>query len=293
MNWIALLGRLLLAVVFLVAAIGKLADREGSRKAIAEFGVPEKLIAPVTRLLPFAELAIAALLLPAATARWGAVAALGMLGLFIAAVTISLAHGRTPDCHCFGQLHSAPIGWSTLARNGFLAAVAAVLLWQGGASSDVALLGATGLNAVAVSALMIAAIALALAAIEGWFLLNLLRQQGRLLLRLDTLEADLGRSPASGLPIGQQAPEFRLRSLAGGGTVSLAALRSAGRPVLLFFTNPNCAPCDAVLPDVSRWQREYDGRVDIAVISRGSDEDTGSRRRGRVTCPPPGTVEFG
>ena len=38
MDWIAILSRLLLAGVFLVAAIGKLADREGSRQALGQTG---------------------------------------------------------------------------------------------------------------------------------------------------------------------------------------------------------------------------------------------------------------
>jgi methylamine dehydrogenase accessory protein MauD len=270
MNWIALLGRLLLSVVFLVAAIGKLADRDGSRKALADFGVADTLIAPAALLLPLVELAIAALLVPAATARWGALAALGMLGLFIAAVTISLARGRTPDCHCFGQLHSAPVGWSTVVRNCSLAAVAAVVLWHGGENPRITSIAA-GVGGAAPLALLLAGIALALAAIEAWFLLNLVPQYGRLLIRLQTLEAALGRAQPSGLAVSERAPEFELRDLAGD-SVSLASLRASRRPVLLFFTNPDCAPCDAVLPAVARWQRDYEDRVDVAVISRGAVE---------------------
>jgi thiol-disulfide isomerase/thioredoxin len=41
---------------------------------------------------------------------------------------------------------------------------------------------------------------------------------------------------------------------------------------LLFFTNPHCAPCDAVLPDIARWQRKYRDIVTIAVISRDTIE---------------------
>jgi hypothetical protein len=56
-------------------------------------------------------------LLPVATAWWGAVAALALLALFLAAIAFSFARGRRPDCHCFGQLHSAPIGSRTVIRN--------------------------------------------------------------------------------------------------------------------------------------------------------------------------------
>ncbi|MBA2714248.1 MAG: hypothetical protein H0U55_11945, partial [Rubrobacteraceae bacterium] len=130
-NAALLMTRLVLALVFAVAGAAKLADREGSRQAIVDFGVPAALAAPLGLLLPLAELAVAATLLPASTAWWGALGALALLSLFLVGITYNLARGRTPDCHCFGQLHSAPAGWKTLARNAVLAAVAGFVLWEG------------------------------------------------------------------------------------------------------------------------------------------------------------------
>jgi len=272
MDWLALIARLLLIVIFSVAAAGKLADRQGSRKAVADFGVPSSLAAPVALVLPFVELAIALLLIPSATARWGAAAALAMLALFIAGMAVNLARGRQPNCHCFGQLSSAPISQSTLLRNGLLAAVAAVVLWQGGANPDVTSIAVlVGSSATGWFALVAALTALALAAIEAWFLLNLLTQQGRLLVRVDALEAALGQGRIAGLPAGENAPEFDLRGLTGERS-SLATLRASGKPALLFFTNPHCAPCDHLLPHVARWQREHADQINIAVISHGSPE---------------------
>src|SRR5438093_6407544 len=108
-----LLARVVLAGVFGVAALAKLADREGSRVAMGEFGVPERFAGPLAVLLPAAELTVAVTLLLTPTARGGAVAALALLALFIAAIGANLARGRKPDCHCFGQLHSAPAGPAT------------------------------------------------------------------------------------------------------------------------------------------------------------------------------------
>src|SRR5918997_1008239 len=124
MDTAILFARLLLAAVFVVAGVAKLADREGSRRAVADFGVPAGLAAPLGILLPLAELAVAAALIPTSTALWGAVGALALLLLFVAGIGVNLARGRKPDCHCFGQFHSSPAGWSTLARNGALAALA-------------------------------------------------------------------------------------------------------------------------------------------------------------------------
>jgi hypothetical protein len=81
-------------------------------------------------------LVVAATLLPASTAWWGALGALALLSVFVAGIGINLARGRTPECHCFGQLHSAPAGWKTLARNGILAAVAGFVLWEGYEGGD-------------------------------------------------------------------------------------------------------------------------------------------------------------
>jgi uncharacterized membrane protein YphA (DoxX/SURF4 family) len=123
-----LIAHLVLAGVFALAGVAKLSDLEGSRKAIIDFGLPAVLASPLALLLPLAELAVAAALIPASTAWWGA---LGLLMLFVVGISLNLARGRKPDCHCFGQLHSAPAGWKTLARNGVLAAVAGFVLWEG------------------------------------------------------------------------------------------------------------------------------------------------------------------
>nr|HET6905096.1 MauE/DoxX family redox-associated membrane protein [Ktedonobacteraceae bacterium] len=128
---ILLIARLVLAVVFVVAGLAKLADLKGSQQAMRDFGVPGVLAAPFGVLLPLAEVATAVALMVPAIAWWGAVAVLVLLLLFVAGIGYNLAQGRTPDCHCFGQLHSAPAGWPTLIRNLVLAAVAAVVVGFG------------------------------------------------------------------------------------------------------------------------------------------------------------------
>src|SRR5947209_4929356 len=57
MSVVVLLARLVLAVVFLVAGLAKLADLAGSRQAMRDFGVPAQLATPFGTLLPLAELA--------------------------------------------------------------------------------------------------------------------------------------------------------------------------------------------------------------------------------------------
>ena len=71
MDTALLLSRLLLALVFAVAGAAKLIDRPGSRQAIVAFGVPAAFAPALGILLPLAELAVAATLIPTATAWWG------------------------------------------------------------------------------------------------------------------------------------------------------------------------------------------------------------------------------
>src|ERR1700749_4848233 len=60
---------------------------------------------------------------------------MALLLIFIAGIVGALARGLTPDCNCFGQLSSSEIGWQTLARNGILVLVAALVVWKAPGSS--------------------------------------------------------------------------------------------------------------------------------------------------------------
>lgn len=131
MDLVVLLARIFLVLVFAVAGAAKLADRAGAQQAVREFGVPESLAPLAGLLLPLAELAVAAALLSGAFTWPGALGALALLALFSGAIALSLARGRTPDCHCFGEVHSAPISGWTLARNAMFGLAALFLVLQG------------------------------------------------------------------------------------------------------------------------------------------------------------------
>ena len=126
-----LCARVMLAAVFALAAVTKLADLAGSRAAVAGFGVPATAAAWLGTVLPLLELAVAFALLPAAVAQIGALGAAALLVLFAAAIARSMVRGEAPDCHCFGQLHSQPAGGRALARNLVLAGVAVFVLAAG------------------------------------------------------------------------------------------------------------------------------------------------------------------
>jgi peroxiredoxin len=125
-------------------------------------------------------------------------------------------------------------------------------------------------------------VVLALVAVQWFFLFGVLRQNGRLLARLNALEnrlAAAGLAPSgngahqtSGLPVGSPAPAFTLDGL-DGEKVALDGLRARGKPVMLMFTDPDCEACMELLPDVGRWQQQYDGKLTIAVVGLGSVEE--------------------
>lgn len=279
---VGLVAALLLAAVFVSAAIAKLTDLTGTRTAVTEFGVPEGLASPVAVAVPLAELTVAILLVAGPTRMAGGAGSLALLCVFSTAIGVSLLRGRAPDCHCFGQLHAAPTSWKTLVRNGLLAGLATVALGAGIAGETpsavawVGDLGPTGMLAIGT------AIALAALGSAGWLaFLSVTRSYGRVLLRLEATErrlSDAGirleEDPAAedfGLAPDTPAPAF-LSTDATGAAVSLEDLLAPELPLLLLFTSPTCGPCQELMPKVARWQREHADRLTIA-LAHGGDRD--------------------
>jgi hypothetical protein len=223
---LVILARVALAGMFGVAVITKVSDG-GGRRAVTAFGVPSRAAGLVGWALICGEIGAIALL--AVGSSWAAgLAACALLIGFSAAVLANLLRGRSPDCHCFGRLSSGPIGWPTLARNGFFATLAVLVMLEG------RLVG---------WCLGIAVIALGL-----WTVPVLLRRRSR-------------RMPSTSAP-------FALPDHAGR-TVTLDALGADRRPVVLVFGQPGCGACDALLPDVARWQGELAERVTVALVIGG------------------------
>ena len=217
MELFLLAARLLLAGVFGVAGIAKVADVEGSRRAIAGFGIPEKLAGPLGLGLPVAEILIAVALIPLNTAWAGAIAALAVLLIFSVGIAVNLARGKAPDCHCFGQLHSEPVGWSTFSRNVVLIGVAGLIVVQGKDNSGLSALSwLTDLKAGEVVNLIFGLIALALLAVTLVYLRRVLSSHATILDRIEAMkkviDEDYAEAPAEraeaarppeGLPIGK------------------------------------------------------------------------------------------
>ena len=84
MDALLLAARLILAAVFVVSGISKLFDLSGPRPRCGHSAFRNGSPGQAGIALPIAELVIAVLLIPAATAAWGALLALILLAVFIA-----------------------------------------------------------------------------------------------------------------------------------------------------------------------------------------------------------------
>ncbi len=287
MDVVLIIARLALVAVFTLAGASKLADLPGSRRAVAAFGVPERVANPIGSMLPFAELALALALLPAMTAQWAALGVLMLLLAFIAGMGITLARGEQPDCHCFGALHSEPVSARTMVRNVVLAAVAGFVVVGGWDDPGPgALAGLDGADPGDL-ALLSAGVALLLALIGGALavstLLHRIRALEARLRALDTESATpvtSAHQPAAeengggllAVPIGTPAPAFEATALTGARFVFENELHQ-GRQLLLTFINPKCTACDRMLPRLARWQEQIGDRVTVVAISHGGDEE--------------------
>jgi hypothetical protein len=276
-----LFARLALAAVLVSAGLGKLRDRPGARDAMAAFGVAPALAPAVAVVVPLAELVIAVLLIPAATAAWAAAAALLLLAVFTGAILLNLLRGRAPACNCFGAASGEPIGPASLVRNGVLMALAAFVAVAGWNDAGAGLLEwFAGLSTPVVAGVFLAAAFALSVGVFAW----LARSSRDVNWDADDEDDeeddehddahhddDLDDEP-SALGVGEAAPAFVAEDL-DGNEVGLGSLRRAGVPTLLVFADPNCGSCVALLPDVARWQRELSGNLTVVVVSAGAPDE--------------------
>lgn len=125
----AFVARILLALVFIAAAVTKLRDSASVAATVGQLTMlSHRWATNVARWLPWVELAGGLLL--AAGLFVGPVAALtaALLLAFTAVLLRGLLTGRTIPCGCFGTADTRPAGWSHIGRNSVLLLAAAVLI---------------------------------------------------------------------------------------------------------------------------------------------------------------------
>lgn len=130
MNLVTRLVAGVLAGVFALAAVSKLAERPTTTRSFEDLGL--RWPAPLAMIVPLAELltAVVLVLWPAV----GAAAALAMLCAFTVILVRVIRGGVPLGCACFGAWSArgnTGVGWASVARNAVLAAMATFVVVAG------------------------------------------------------------------------------------------------------------------------------------------------------------------
>ncbi|MGD9562285.1 MAG: MauE/DoxX family redox-associated membrane protein [Pyrinomonadaceae bacterium] len=275
MDIVLLILRLILFGVFAVAGISKLLDPEGAKKAMRDFGTPDEFTGFFALGLPFAEIVFAVCLLFVSMSWVGAAGALLLLTTFIGGMIWQMAQGNAPDCHCFGQVHSEPVGKKSLIRNIVFAVMALVLLFAGRDNQGRDLAATAGGMVQMVLILFLVVLGVLLLG----YLVRVAAQQNEIMRRLGILEVassdpaavernDAG-DPSDGLPIGAPLPDFAIPDL-NGRIIRFENLLAENKPLLFLFVGAECAPCESLLPEISEWEAALSDKLRLIFVSHGS-----------------------
>ena len=287
-----LVARLIIAAIFGTAFVGKCSDPRGTRVAIGAFGVPQRLVPLCAFLVPACELVVVALVVPARTAWVGAIGAAVLLAAFTAAIAVNLARGHTPDCHCFGVVHSAPVSSRLLWRNLLLAVPVGIVVAAGQDTPGYSIVAwMTHEARVEIALLVVIVVAVLGAACLCTVLARVIREQRATSESIRVLEAiidaqdsTLARAaqvglPTGGLAIGSPAPAFTLHRI-DAELVELRRLLDRPLGVLAFFISPTCGPCKELLALLPTWQEAHGARIRWVAITRGPGTDEAALLQG-------------
>jgi peroxiredoxin len=115
-----------------------------------------------------------------------------------------------------------------------------------------------------------------LIAVGTWLAYQLVRQNGRILLRLEAIEQQIGaraganRQEAGGLPPGTIAPDFELPDL-NGVRRKLSDFREQN--VLVIFFNPQCGFCTKMAADLAALPADCSDQRPIPIVVTTGDAD--------------------
>jgi len=270
--------RLFLAAVFSIAAVGKILDFRGSEKSVREFGVPASLAKAVAFCLPVVEIAIAVMLINMNSAFAGSIVAAIILAVFTIGMVFQRVKGNAPDCHCFGAVGSEPVGISTIARNLVLLLLAVALVFSADIRRGGSLFEQPG---TLIAPLLASSVLPVIVLILFSYANGLKKRTVELASKVEALEgilmgesgganANIGH-PEDGIPVGAPMPPasaLSVRNIHGG---TLAQRLTEGNHVVV-FVGPDCGPCAAMLPDLISLRDEYDGRLQVSLVSEGDIE---------------------
>jgi peroxiredoxin/uncharacterized membrane protein YphA (DoxX/SURF4 family) len=279
---IALLTRLLLAAVFVVAGASKLAHLAQFQEVLAGFRLLPGWALPAFGLaLPCAELSVGVWLLLNRAARWAALCGAALLLGLITAVTVTLLRDLAPDCGCFIGIGERAVSWWLVAQDALLLTGAlfvafratgarrpgeARVMWKGQDETRPA--EPARYEPVARAGnrswLLIPAVLIALACSVALF-----RQ---------FVTQPMNALGHEGPELGEPLPQTNWVALDGG-----AALDTRGigeQDVLLVFIKADCPHCRASLPQVEKLYAEVNGAgFRLLLVSESDAEPTAALAR--------------
>jgi uncharacterized membrane protein YphA (DoxX/SURF4 family) len=138
-RWLTLLCRLAVGGVFIWASLDKLAHPAEFAKAIHHYRLaPYALLHPLALLLPAVELVAGVALVAGWQRRGAAVLCIGMLVVFMVAITTALVRGLDISCGCFNTDGGHGVGLDLLWRDLLLllACLPPLLTARGGPGVD-------------------------------------------------------------------------------------------------------------------------------------------------------------
>ena len=242
-----------LASVLAVSGYAKARDPRSTRDALDALRVPAWVPAdPAARVLPWAEIVLAAALL-ALPSPWSPVAAVAVLMLMLSYTAIiarALTFDEPVTCSCFGSIGRHDVDRLTLARNVLLALLAGAAAWfaldGGSGPAVIADLDAQGWSVLA---------AAAAAAVVAVLVAGVRTSSAR----------TVGAGDGELLDYQRQIIPYGVVSFADGSIATLPELaRTQARLILIL--NPSCGPCIRIGVKLDEWTARLAPAVGVLAV---------------------------
>lgn len=134
-----LASRLVLGMVFVVAAIPKLANPGSFATAIEAYElVPYAAVNIIAITIPWVELICGIFLIGGVYLRPGACLLGILLSVFIVAITAAVFRGLNINCGCFGEAGGETVGWNKVIEDIALLIPALIVFTRGRRGTDAA-----------------------------------------------------------------------------------------------------------------------------------------------------------
>ena len=269
-------------VTLAVSGYAKAKEPSSTVTAIVNLKLDQWLpVKPIARILPWVELALAAVLffVPGLVQVLAAIAALLLFIGYWAVIARAVVQGNTASCNCFGSASTAPVSVYTLVRNTALllaacgALIGALSTW-GSALTMIVALDANGWLWVIGAALA----SLTLWAIYRSELVPVAGEDDAMPALASSVdgesvdeEDEYIRTPIPFAPL-YYPHEDRSLPAGSGEQTSLRDLALQQARVLL-FVSPGCGHCHEVIGKIDKWQQQLPMLGIHPVVSRDSDID--------------------